>query len=159
MFPQLANDTIDVVNENINQGDYNIISDDEKIYSTPNFDFENKVTLLRNGDADLIDDYQNVRNWILLFLLTPIDVYKIYEGTGFGTSLYKVRGYKNVDGMLYAQIQKEIEEGFLLNPNILKVLDVQLYKVDNVLNVYVKVQLQDGYILEESTQEYTLKGY
>lgn len=68
MFPQLANNTINIVNENINQGDFNIISDSEKIYNTPNFDFENKLTLLKNGDADLIDDYQNVRNWMLLFL-------------------------------------------------------------------------------------------
>ena len=154
MFPEI--DNVDVVNPNIINGNYNTISDNLKIYNTPNYDFKKKCTPLKNGDVDLIEDYQNVRNWILVFLLTPIDVYKIYEGTGFGTSLYKIRGYKNIDGVLYAQVRKEIEEGFLLNPNILKVLDVQLYKVDDVLNVYTKVQLADGYILEEKTETYVL---
>jgi len=156
MFPDTVN-KVDVKSENISNGEYNIISDGEIIYKTPDFDFINKQTVLNNGDAKLVDDYQNVRNWILLFLLTPSEIYKIYEGTGFGTSLYKARGYKNIDGMLYSQIRQEIEEGFLLNPNIQKVLNVELYKVDNVLNVAVKVQLQDGYILEEKTEEYILK--
>lgn len=156
MFPDVTNN-VDVNNENILTGQFNIISDGEEIYKTPDFDFINKQIILKNGDASLVDDYQNVRNWILLFLLTPSEVYKIYEGTGFGTSLYKARGYKNIDGMLYSQIRQEIEDGFLLNPNIQKVLNVELYKVNNVLNVAVKVQLQDGYILEEKTEEYILK--
>jgi len=156
MFPEEEN-TEEVNTGNMNVGSNNIISNSDEIYKTPDFDFLTNKVILNNGDVKLIDDYQNVRNWILLFLLTPSEIYKIYEGTGFGTSLYKAKGYKNIDGILYSQIRKEIEEGFLLNPNILKVLDVELYKIDDVLNVRVKVQLQDGYILEEKTEEYILK--
>lgn len=155
MFPESTQNQ-EVQTPNIIKGEYNIISNDEYIRKTPDFNFIENKTPLQNGDVKTIDDYQNVRNWILLFLLTPADVYKIYEGTGFGTSLYKTRGYKNIDGMLYAQIKKEIEDGFLLNPNIVKVLDLKLYKVEDEINVYVKVQLQDGYILEEKTETYKL---
>lgn len=134
-----------------------IISDSSKIYKTPNFNFEKKYIILKNGDVDLVDNYENVRNWIILFLRTPRGVYKIYEGTPFGTSLYLIRGCKNISGKEYAQIKSEIEDGFKLNPNIKCVLDVQLYKKDKILGVYVKCQLIDGYILEEKTEVFNIK--
>lgn len=138
-------------------GTYNIISDSEKIYKTPNYDYSKMKTVTKNGDINLVDDYQNVRNWIIKFMRTPIDVYKIYEGTGFGTSAYKLKGYKSITGLLYAQIKKEIEDGFKLNPNILEVREVELYKTNKTLEIYVSVKLQDGYILEEKTEVYLIK--
>ncbi len=157
MFPNNINDeTIDSNIESQNNK-YKTISDNVKIYKTPGWNFETQNTTLINGDILLLDDYQNVRNWIILFLKTPIDIYKIYEGTGFGTSIYKLKGYKNISGILYAQIKKEIEDGFLLNPNIKNVESVELTKEKNTLSIYVKVKLADGYILEEKTEVYNIK--
>ena len=156
MFPKNINQTINATAESQDKK-YQIISDNAKIYKTLSYDFENKSTALINGDILLVDDYQNVRNWIILFLKTPIDVYKIYEGTGFGTSAYKLKGYKNISGVLYAQIKKEIEDGFLLNPNIKNIESVELSKENNTLSIYVKVKLADGYILEEKTEAYRIE--
>ena len=156
MFPDNINETTATIFKN-EDTKYNIISDDNKIYNTLDYDFENKETVLSNGDVFLVSDYKNVRNWIILFLKTPIDVYKIYEGTGFGTSTYKLKGHKSISGILYAQIKKEIEDGFLLNPNIKQVESIELTKENKTLNIYVKVRLSDGYILEEKTEVYRIK--
>lgn len=156
MFPNNNDETTGTGVESQNNK-YKTISDNAKIYKTPLYNFETKSTTLINGDISLVDDYQNVRNWIILFLKTPIDIYKIYEGTGFGTSAYKLKGYKNINGLLYAQIKKEIEDGFLLNPNIKTVESVELTKEDKSLCIYVKVKLADGYILEEITEVYRIE--
>lgn len=156
MFPNNTQSTTNVTVD-FQHGKYNTISDDLKIYNTLDFDIENKKMILVNGDLSLVSDYKNVRNWIILFLKTPIDVYKIYEGTGFGTSAYKLKGYKNINGLLYAQIKKEIEDGFLLNPNIKTVESVELTKEDKSLCIYVKVKLADGYILEEISEVYRIE--
>lgn len=150
MFPE-NNINLEEITEN------SVISDNTKIRKTPNFNFKKNATVLKNGDAELIEDYANVRNWIIRFLTTPLGVHQIYDGTGFGTSLYRLRGYKSIGGLEYAQIKKEIEDGFKLNPNIQRVLDVQLYKKDKKLCVYVKCQLLDGYILEEKTETFEIK--
>lgn len=152
MFPQFA------TNETSQNGTTNsIISDNQKIYKTPDYDFDNMQTRLKNGDAVLVDDYRNVRNWIMKFLYTPIDIKEIYEGTGFGTSLYRLRGCKTISPLQFSQIKKEIEDGFLLNPNIQSVEDVQLWKEDKKTMLYIKVKLTDGYILEEKTEVYSIK--
>jgi len=155
MFPQ--NITTTEEETQTETGTYNIISDSAKIYKTPNYDYSQMKTVLKNGDVNLVDDYQNVRNWIIKFLRTPVDIYKIYEGTGFGTSAYKLKGYKAIDGLIYAQIKSEVEQGFKLNPNILAVTGFDMYKEDKSLMIYVKVKLQDGYILEEKTEIYIIK--
>ena len=103
MFPtSITSDT----NENSDVV-YNIISDNEKIRLTPDFDFENSETIIKDGDVVLIDNHKNVRNWIAKFFDTKIDKNEIYEGTGFGTSLYLLKGKKNISGEDFAQIKKE----------------------------------------------------
>lgn len=146
MFPQTY--TTEDETQTVN----NVISDGEIIYKTPDYDFATLKTILKNGDVSLVDDYKNVRNWIVKFLNTPIDKKEIYEGTGFGTSLYKLKGYKSISALQFAQIKKEIEDGFLLNPNIKSVEDVRLWKENRTTMLHVKVKLADGYILEEKTE-------
>ena len=149
MFP--VNDTT-----NTETDTYSVISDNAQIYKTLNYDYVEMHTVLKNGDAELIDDYRSVRNWILKFLATPIDKYEIYEGTGFGTSLYKLKGYKSISTLQYSQIVKEIKDGMLLNPNIRNVEDVRLWKEDKTTMLYIKVKLFDGYILEEKTEVFEI---
>lgn len=153
MFPE------NVTDESLTESaEKNIISNSDYIRKTVNYSYDKMQIVLKNGDVDLIDNYENVRNWIIKFMRTPIDVYEIYAGTGFGTSAYKLKGYKSITGLQYAQIKKEIQEGFLLNPNILAVTDFDMYKEDKSLYIYVKVKLQDGYILEEKTEVWSIKG-
>ena len=148
MFPEV---------DNYDTTENNIISDSSKIRLTPNYNYNTKDTVLIDGSPDMICDVNNVKQWIIKFLRTPIDIKEIYHGTGFGTSAYLAKGYKFVDGLLFAQIKKEIEEGFLLNPNIIRVLDCNVYKEDKTLMIYVKVKLIDGTILEETTEIWSLK--
>ena len=136
----------------------NIISNSDYIHKTLNYDYDKRQVIIKNGDVDLVDNYENVRNWIIKFIRTPIDVMPIYEGTGFGTSAYKLKGSKAISGMQFAQIRKEIQDGFLLNPNILAVSDFDMYKENKSLIISVKVKLQDGYILEEKTEAWNIKG-
>ena len=149
MFPETITNSSAGENENTS---YNIISDNEKIRLTPNYDFENNKTELKDGDIVLIDDYRNVRNWIAKFFNTKLDTKEIYEGTGFGTSLYMLKGKKNISGEDFAQIKKEVEDGFSLNPNIDRVEYFNLYREGSTIMVYVKVRLTDGYILEENQE-------
>ena len=135
-----------------------IISNSDYIHKTLNYDYNKRQVIIKNGDVDLVDNYENGRNWIIKFIRTPIDVMEIYKGTGFGTSAYRLKGSKAISGMQFAQIQKEIQDGFLLNPNILAVTDFDMYKEKNLLYISVKVKLQDGYILEEKTEAWNIKG-
>lgn len=154
MFPE--NTISENVDENIAQN--SIISNSDYIRETINYDYAKMQAVIKNGNVELIDNYENVRNWIIKFIRTPVDVYKIYEGTGFGTSVYKLKGCKAISGLQFAQIKKEIQDGFLLNPNILSVSDFDMYKDDKALYISVKVKLQDGYILEEKTEVWSIKG-
>ncbi len=148
MFPEVDDDNITT---------NNVISDSSKIRLTPNFDYHNKDTVMVDGSPDMICDERSIKQWIIKFFRTPIDTKEIYQGTGFGTSAYLTKGYKVVDGLLYAQIKKEIEEGFALNPNILSIMECDVYKEDKALMIYVKVKLIDGTILEEKTDVWSLK--
>lgn len=154
MFPTSITNSSAGENENIS---YNIISDNEQIRLTPDYDFENRQTVIIDGDVSMVNDYKNVRNWIAKFFDTKIDKKEIYEGTGFGTSLYKLKGKKSISGDDFAQIKKEVETGFALNPNIDRVEDFNLYRKDKTTMVYVKVKLIDGYILEENEEIIYLK--
>ena len=152
MFPESVTKT----EEETENKQYNVISDSAYIRKTPNYDYLTMKTVIINGDVDLNDNYQQVRNWIIKFIRTPIDIVPIYQGTGFGTSAYKLKGYKSISGLMYAQIKSEIEQGFKLNPNILQVLNVNLYKEEKSLVIYTEVKLQDGYILENKTEVFNL---
>lgn len=136
----------------------NIISNSDYIRKTLNYDYDKRQVVIKNGSVDLVDGYKNVRNWIIKFIRTPIDVMPIYEGTGFGTSAYKLKGSKAISGLQFAQIKKEVQDGFLLNPNILVVADFDMYKNGKSLYISVGVKLQDGYILKEKTEVWKIKG-
>lgn len=150
MFPEISTTT---QQQNIANS---VISDSEKIRKTPNFSFEKNAILLQNGEAEMVDDIQNVKNWIATFIKTPIDILPIYEGTGFGTSAYKMRGNKQITGMQYAQLKKEIEDGFKLNPNILKTENITIEKEKNTLIIGVTIHLKDGYILNEKFETWSM---
>lgn len=94
MFPQnTVSITNDEVSEEITETLYNTIS--KELCYTPNYDFSACQTIFKNGSPELIKDYRNIKNWFVKFVFTPIDKFKIYEGTGFGTSIFKLIGKKD----------------------------------------------------------------
>ena len=112
MFPQNSYDTTQ--NENGENSTNKIIS--TELCYTPNYDPETYQTVVKNGNVELIKDYRNIRNWFIKFLFTPIDAIPIYEGTGFGTSLSRLKGRKTLTCLEMVQIKKEIEDGAKLHP-------------------------------------------
>lgn len=143
MFPQnTVSITNDVVSEEITETLYNTISKD--LYYTPNYDFSTCKTIFKNGSPELIKDYRNIKNWFTKFVLTPIDTFKIYEGTGFGTSLLRLIGKKDVSCLELAQVKKEIEDGATLHPAISKITGISFFKNGSDLYIEIRALLQDG---------------
>ena len=138
MFPQNSTSITDSTQTEKNK----IISD--TLCYTPNYNYDNYSSVVKNGSIELIKDYRNIKNWFIKFIFTPIDTLKIYEGTGFGTSLSKLRGQKTVNCLELVQIKKEIQDGAKLNPAIKEVTSIKLYKIDSNLIITINAELIDG---------------
>lgn len=147
MFPSILNTTEETAKSLREQ----IISTSTEIGKTPLIDFAEKSVVLSNGSPKMIYDIEAVRQWIVLFITTPKDVYKIYEGTGFGTSIRKLFGHKTLNnGYVESEIEREIREGFPLCPAINRVTSFNLEKVEKNIILYVQVELFDGTLIDES---------
>lgn len=153
MFPD------NTLQEEINDFKNSIELQNRQLGITPSIDFENREIIIANGTAKMITDIEAIQQWIILFVLTPKDVYKIYEGTGFGTSYRKLFGEKYINnGYSISEIQREITEGLPLNPAIERVESVELTKEGKYLNIYIKVELYNGELLDTFVEKaYTVK--
>lgn len=154
MFPQNSYDTTQ--SENGENSTNKIIS--SELCHTPNYDPETYQTIIKNGNVELIKDYRNIRNWFIKFLFTPIDAISIYEGTGFGTSLSRLKGRKTLTCLEMVQIKKEIEDGAKLHPSIKKVTDVKIYKVGSSLIIEITAKLTDGVIWTDKIEAFNIYG-
>ena len=75
MFPTIIED-----NSNNNQPTREkIISTSTELGFTPSFNYENKQIILENGSPKLISNVEAVRQWIVLFVTTPKNTYKIFS--------------------------------------------------------------------------------
>lgn len=154
MFPQNFYDTTQSEN---GENKTNKIISTELCY-TPNYDPETYQTVVKNGNIELIKDYRNIRNWFIKFLFTPIDAIPIYEGTGFGTSLSRLKGRKTLTCLEMVQIKKEIEDGAKLHPAIKKITDVKMYKVGSSLIIEITAKLIDGVIWTDKIEAFNIYG-
>lgn len=128
-----------------------VISTGRDIAKTPNLNFENKVIVLSNGSPKLITDVEAIRQWIVLFITTPKNTYKIYDGTGFGTSIRKLFGRKKLNnGYEEAEVEREIRDGLPICPAINRVTSFNMEKVGKMVKIYVQVELYDGTLIDES---------
>lgn len=126
-----------------------IISTSTELAKTFFFNFEEKSVVLSNGSPKLVANIDAIRQWITLFVITPKDVCKIYEGTGFGTSIRKLFGRKTLNnGYEEAEVEREIREGLPLCPAINRVTSFNLDKQGRVIKVYVQVELFDGSLID-----------
>lgn len=122
---------------------------------TSKFNYTNFQTSISDGSPEQINNIEAIKQWIILFILTPKDIYPIYEGTGFGTSLYKMRGQKKLFSSGYAdsEIERELKEGLPLCPAIQQVTNFELDKDGRNLIVNVQVQLYDGTLVDVSVED------
>lgn len=128
-----------------------VISTSSDLGKTPNIDFENKKITVENGTPKLITDIDAIRQWITLFVTTPKNVCRIYDGTNFGTSIRKLFGRKILNnGYEEAEVEREIREGLPLCPAINRVTSFNMEKVGRILKVYVSVELFNGELITET---------
>lgn len=128
-----------------------IISTSTEIGNTPLMDFKTKSIILSNGSPKMTYSIEAIRQWIVLFVTTPKDVYKIYEGTGFGTSIRKLFGFKRLNnGYEESEVEREIREGLPLCPAINRVVSFNLEKDGKLVLIKVKVELYDGTLIDET---------
>lgn len=128
-----------------------VISTSSDIGKTPNIEFEYKKITVENGTPKLITDIDAIRQWITLFVTTPKNTYKIYNGTNFGTSIRKLFGKKILNnGYEEAEVEREIREGFPLCPAINRVTSFNMEKVGRILKIYVTVELFNGELITET---------
>ena len=122
---------------------------------TSKFNYTDFQTPIKDGSPQQINNIEAIKQWIILFILTPKDIYPIYEGTGFGTSLYKMRGQKKLFSSGYAdsEIERELKEGLSLCPAIKQVTGFELDKKGKNLIVNVQVQLYDGTLVDVSVED------
>ncbi len=121
------------------------IAEDSKIKRELKYSFDSQKFDVMDGRVLENTDIEAVKQWIRLFLHTLKDSVTVYEGTKMGTSYKDIIGWKTInDGFVNSELEREIKEGFPLNPAIEKVLSVSFQKVDEKLSINIKVLLKNG---------------
>ena len=147
MFPTIIEDSENEIQSTREK----VISTSTELAKTANINFEKKQLTVENGTPKLITDIEAIRQWIILFVTTPKNAYKIYDGTNFGTSIRKLFGKKILNnGFEEAEVEREIREGLPLCPAINRVTSFHMEKVGRILKVYVSVELFDGELITET---------
>lgn len=109
------------------------------------FDFEKQKFVVADGKIQEVMSIEAIKQWITLFIKTMVNGAEIYEGTKFGNSFRKLKGYKVVgNGFIEAEIEREVREGLLLCPALEKVTYFNLEKQDELLVMYIDVKLFGG---------------
>lgn len=126
--------------------------------NTTSLDFESYSVDMANGNPKMITDLEAIRQWIVLFCITPRDTLAIYQGTDFGTSWRKLLGEKFINnGYAISELEREITEGLPLNPAIESVESVEITKNGRFLNIVVAVELYNGELVKfELEKVYTV---
>lgn len=127
---------------------------DYTVYKTPSIDFETPCINVAGGAPVLVSDVEAIRQWVTLFVTTPRDVYDIYYGTEFGTTLRRLYGRKIVNnGYAESELTRQIKEGLPLCPAIKQVTDVTIGKDGKYLTVDIQVKLYDGSLVDVSIEK------
>lgn len=147
MFPTIIEDSENEIQSTREK----VISTSSELGKTANINFEQKKLTVENGTPKLITDIEAIRQWIVLFVTTPKNAYKIYDGTNFGTSIRKLFGKKILNnGYEEAEVEREIREGLPLCPAISRVTSFDMKKIGKILKIYVSVELFDGQLITET---------
>lgn len=156
MFPE------NTIQEQVNnyRTEQSVLSTEVKY--TPKFDFYKKTTVIKDGSPLTCDKIGAIKQWIILFILTPKNIYHVYNGTWFGTSLRKFIGEKKLINIGYveAELEREFKEGLTLCPAIKQLTDFELNKNGQSLELSVQVELYDKTLVDVTIEEnFLIKGY
>lgn len=147
MFPKDYTDDVILKNEQQTEQTEN----SKTVKTSLLFDFEKKRFVVTDGKPSEIMTIDAVKQWIALFINTMINGAEIYEGTKFGHSLRKLKGYKKIgNGYIESEVEREVREGLLLCPAIEKVVYFNLQKDGKFLIMYIRAQLYSGETIEVS---------
>ena len=147
MFPTIIEET---ENETQSLRD-KVISTGTDLNYTRVMDFSKKVLLMTNGSPKITNDIEAIRQWIILFITTPKNTYKIYEGTDFGTSIRKLFGHKTLNnGFEESEVEREVREGLPLCPAISSVTSFNMTKEGKTVKIEVEVELYNGDLVTET---------
>lgn len=125
-----------------------------EVFKTPYIDFVTPCINVSSGAPVLLSGVEAIKQWIVLFVTTPRDVYDIYYGTDFGTTLRKLYGRKIVNnGYAESELTRQIKEGLPLCPAIKQVTDVEISKEGKYLTVDIQVELYDSSLIDVSIEE------
>lgn len=123
---------------------------DVKIGKSFVFDFKSKRFNVVAGKVKETTEEEAIRQWIELLLRTAVDKYKVYEGTGFGTNIDKLVGYKSMRGFVESEMKREISEKIIMNMN--RVIErIENFKTDfegSMIEVSFTVILKNKKVLE-----------
>jgi hypothetical protein len=100
------------------------------------FDFSTGEFVLNDGKLVLIEDKDNLKQWIEATLRTEKDRYNILKGIDYGVELEDlIIGNNYPTEFIKSEAQREITEALLKHPNINSVSDFTFEKNENKLTV------------------------
>lgn len=112
------------------------------------FDFKSKRFNVVAGKVKETTEEEAIRQWIELLLRTAIDKYKVYEGTGFGTNIDKLVGYKSMRGFVESEMKREISEKIIMNRAIERIENFKTDFEGSMLEVSFTTILKNKKVLE-----------
>lgn len=121
---------------------------DIKIGKSFVFDFKSKRFNVVAGKVKETTEEEAIRQWIELLLRTSVDKYKVYEGTGFGTNIDKLVGYKSMRGFVESEMKREISEKIIMNRAIERIENFKTDFEGSMLEVSFTTILKNKKVLE-----------
>lgn len=99
------------------------------------FDFKSGDFALQNGKMIEVEGIDSLKIWIQKTLLTEKNKYQIYKGTDYGVSLEDLIVGKYPTDFTRNEIQREITEALLINPNVSTVTNFNFNNDKDLLTV------------------------
>lgn len=121
---------------------------DIKIGKSFVFDFKSKRFNVVAGKVKETTEEEAIRQWIELLLRTSIDKYKVYKGTGFGTNIDKLVGYKSMRGFVESEMKREISEKIIMNRAIERIENFKTDLEGSMIEVSFTAILKNKKVLE-----------
>lgn len=118
---------------------------DHNFYKIPKFDFKNLKTVIENGQIVYVEGIDAVKQWIEKFIRTFVNKVEVYKNTNFGTNANELFGNKYLNnGFEEAEFERLLKEGLPLCPAIKQIINFNMTKNENVLDVKLVAILYDG---------------
>lgn len=120
------------------------------------FDFEKGDFILKDGKLVLGDDIQSIRVWIEKVIRTEKFKFKIYDNSTnnqYGVTIMDlIMGSRLPMSFIAAEIQRELTDVILKNPQILAIENFNIEKMKNILHVNFNVRLSDGRVFNKGVK-------